>query len=98
MIKIYDYTKTIKDTYFIKDGSNVALFDMQTLTIQRSKGLRYQLFFLNTSVMELKPGTEQYNRVIKEYEILLSKLPLFCANNLQKYKQNIKKHQVGLNT
>ena len=76
MIRIFDYTKTIKDSYFIKEDSKVALFDMRTFTIHRSKGLRYQLFFLNMSVSELEFGTKQYSKVLREYKVFLSGLPM----------------------
>lgn len=75
MIRIYQYSE-IKDVYFIKEGSNVVKFDSRSKVIEKGRGLRIQLFFLNFSVKKLQRGTKEYNKVLDEYENMLARLPL----------------------
>ena len=76
MVRIYDYTTHCKDSYLIREGSTIVLFNTKEKLIQRDAGLRFQLMFLYYSIPELKPGTKQYKKVLKQYEKMLSILPL----------------------
>lgn len=77
MLKIYDYTRVMKNTYFIQEGWRVVLVDLDQKMIQVSK-CSLNIFFLLSrhQCVYVSQGSILYNEVMKKYHDMLGGLVL----------------------
>lgn len=73
MIRIYKDNISSK-SFYIREGSNVAIFHSRNKEIKRST--RIELLLKTSSLTECKPGTKVYEFILKSYQNLLANFPL----------------------
>ncbi|ELR73002.1 hypothetical protein C900_00504 [Fulvivirga imtechensis AK7] len=74
-MKIYDYTRIMKDSYFIQEGWRVVLVDLGQKTIQVSK-CSLSIFFLlsHHQCVYVKDNSPLYKEVLARYYDMLGAL------------------------
>ncbi|WP_245558489.1 hypothetical protein [Fulvivirga imtechensis] len=77
MVKIYDYTRVMKSTYFIQEGWRVVLVDLDQRIIQVSR-CSLSLFFLVSryQCVHVSENSRLYAKVLKKYHDMLADLVL----------------------
>lgn len=73
MIRIYK-DNISSNSFYIREGSNVAIFNSRNKEIKRST--RVELLLKTSSLTECKPHTKAYAIILKNYENLLANFPL----------------------
>ena len=73
MIRIYK-DNINSSGFYIREGSNVAIFHSRNKEIKRST--RVELLLKTSSLTECKPGTKAYEIILKSYQNLLANFPL----------------------
>ncbi|MTI28999.1 hypothetical protein [Fulvivirga kasyanovii] len=72
MIKIYDHTKVMKNSYFVRERWRVALLDLDRDEVRVSKwGLRLYFVFIRIQCVRLGEDTKRYSEVLSRYLNLL---------------------------
>ncbi|WP_040496389.1 hypothetical protein [Fulvivirga imtechensis] len=81
MIKIYDHTKVMKNSYFVREGYRVALVDLDRDEVRVSRwGLRLYFVFIRIQCVRLSEGTKRYSEVLSCYLNILDCLVIPNAN------------------